>query len=122
MNLSPITEILIALAGGLGGTLTWWFLKLIGNISSAPVKLYREREAEAFRNTWRDIRIETYLFPPEYHIGIGLRIIVNKPVRYSDIPNIDVSMGIDARIASIQKGQMPRENLDSKLPLLNKSV
>lgn len=117
-----MNDIWIILISALAGNLIWIIIVFGVSYIHAPVKLYQGKRDEAFRNTWRDIKIEQYSFPPDHHIGIGIRVIVNKPSHYSDIANIDVSVTIDSKIISVQKGKEPRETYNSKLPLLNKSV
>ena len=80
---------------------------------------------EAFRNTWRDIKVERYKYPSKYHAGVGLQIISNKPQHYDDFPNMDVGVGEITpemiSVTQVTQNETSKNFVPIKLPLKGKS-
>jgi len=65
----------LAISGFIGYAILSFLFQLVW---ITPAKLYRDRETEAYKFTWKDIEIKPYLFPSASGIGIGLEIISDK--------------------------------------------
>jgi len=70
-----LTSILAGVIGAVGGTI---FILLVHRMS-APLILYREKETEANKRSWKDIEIKPYHFPENSGFGVGLEILSDKP-------------------------------------------
>ena len=76
----------VVLISAIIGAVGWIIVLLLWNVFIvAPVKLYREKEAEANKLTWKDVEFLPYTFPNDSKYGIGLWIINNKPKKIFNI-------------------------------------
>jgi len=109
---------LSAIAGALG----WYLILLAWNIFAAHTKLFREKEDEANKLTWKDIEILPYNFPEGSGLGVGLEIISDKPKmpysgKYEHAGEYDITRVIPKVVEVFYAGK--NEKTEFTLPLYN---
>jgi hypothetical protein len=104
---SQLTTVIAGLIGAVGGGL---FILIVHRMS-APLILYREKEIEANKRSWRDIEFKPYRFPENSGFEVGLQVISSKPSEFQ-VTNVY------CQITEIRRGWDVIFHGNMQLPLL----
>lgn len=83
---------------------------------SAPLVLYRSKEAEAHKFSWKDIEIKEFVFPRNSGFGIGLEVICDKYLGDEGYINIPERQTYIVRVS--QGGKYILDSATFHIPLL----